>query len=75
MIELENCPFCGKYTAVKIASALEMGDCKHAEDCNELDCTSYCVVCDYTDGGCGASSRYARTPEEAAEAWNRRAGL
>ena len=73
MIELHKCPFCGKITPVKVATAAEMGDCKHAEDCNELECTSYCVVCDYTDGGCGASGRYARSPEEAAEAWNRRA--
>lgn len=70
MIELKKCPFCGKITPVTIATAEEMGDCKDGADC--IECGHFCAVCDYTEGGCGASSRYTRTPEEAAEAWNRR---
>ena len=70
MIELKKCPFSGKITTVTIATAEEMGDCKDGADC--IECGHFCAVCDYTGGGCGASSRYARTPEEAAEAWNRR---
>lgn len=70
MIELSKCPFCGKITPVTIATAEEMGDCKDGADC--IECGHFCAVCDYSDGGCGASSRYARTPEEAAESWNRR---
>ena len=71
-IKLNNCPFCGQIKTVTFATAREMEDCKRADTCQIRDCESVTVVCDFTIGGCGASSRYARTEEEAAEAWNRR---
>lgn len=73
MIELSKCPFCGKLTTVILTTAREIGDCKKADTCANVECESFTVICDYSDNGCGASSRYARSPEEAAEAWNRRA--
>lgn len=71
-IKLDNCPFCGQTKTVTFATAREMEDCKDMDSCQTSDCRSVAVVCDFTQGGCGASSRYARTEEEAAEAWNRR---
>lgn len=54
--ELKACPFCGKT------------DCVYINEDNKL----YQVVCDYTRGGCGASSGYIDTKEEAIENWNKR---
>ena len=71
-IKLKPCPFCGQINPVTLTTAREMEDCKRADTCQIRDCESVTVVCDFTIGGCGASSRYARTEEEAAEAWNRR---
>ena len=40
----------------------------------EFNSQHYVVVCDYSEGGCGASTGgSARTEEEAIKAWNRRA--
>lgn len=73
--ELSPCPFCGRTDTVAFTTAREMEDCKRADTCQLHDCESVTVVCDFTIGGCGASGRYARTEEEAAEAWNRRARM
>lgn len=59
MTKLKPCPFCGN-TAVDVKD-----DCYPAPN--------YYVVCDYNDDGCGASSGFCRTEEEAIEVWNRRA--
>ena len=68
-IKLKPCAHCGKSVAV-FATAKELEDCANFESCNS--CESVCVVCDYTEGGCGSASGYKATPEEAAEVWNRR---
>ena len=40
----------------------------------EFNSQHYVVVCDYSEGGCGASTGgSARTVEDAIKAWNRRA--
>lgn len=54
--ELKACPFCGKTDSVYVDKE------------NEL----YQVVCYSTRGGCGASSGYIDTKEEAIENWNKR---
>ena len=79
-IKLKPCPHCGN-------SNLEFTDMHDLEECGNFDtdncpCNGYepsgcaykSVVCSVQKGGCGASSGYYLTEEEAAEAWNNRAG-
>ena len=67
MNEFKKCPFCGKNVAgcYTLAEAL-LTDC-------DYDLTHYTVICDYSNGGCGASiGQYYKSEEEASEAWNNR---
>lgn len=79
MIELKNCPFCGKSVA-EMTNAQELENCANFEG-DECPCRSYediascnlhIVVCSVNRGGCGAASGYYTTAREAAEKWNRR---
>ena len=73
MPELKPCPFCGgTQLFVGTIAEIEMMD---EDNPNYLHGKkTYSVVCDYLEGGCGASSGGgARSEEEAIEAWNRRA--
>lgn len=84
-INLRKCPFCGADVAV-VTTVKELQDCKHFEDgmCPrfeyndyesegwEWDCSMFSVVCDYTNGGCGASTGWKKTVQEAVEDWNKR---
>jgi hypothetical protein len=77
-IELKPCPFCGNKT-LKFAVVNNSNDCgNHDTDacpCKDVEqCGFIYVVCVAQKGGCGASSGYYDTPEEAVQAWNRRAG-
>lgn len=56
---LRDCPFCGG----KNICIIDESEPEHPE---------FAVCCDMTEGGCGATSGYRRTKEEAIEAWNRR---
>lgn len=71
---LKPCPFCGSLTA-PICSALseiELTDCDAAE--YDWMASHYSVVCDFTNGGCGAMCGQSHeSEEEAIEAWNMRA--
>lgn len=63
------CPFCG-------GEKLIITDCRELEECFK-ECENGCfyvVCCDFTNGGCGATSGYRPNAGEAIEAWNRRAG-
>lgn len=66
MEELKRCPFCGSLS-VELSTAAEI-------DMDDEDCAGeqWAVVCNYNNGGCGATSGYRNTPEAAVEAWNRR---
>lgn len=68
--EIKPCPFCGK-SAASISTAKEMEECENFERC--IDCDYVTVVCDFNKGGCGASSGYRCTEEDAILAWNERA--
>ena len=73
MPELKPCPFCGgTQLFVGTIAEIEMMDEGHTDYL--LKSQNYAVVCNYIEGGCGASSGGdARSEEEAIEAWNRRA--
>lgn len=58
---LKPCPFCGAKTSVEI----EIDD-------EDDYATNYAVNCDYSKGGCGATSGYRQTKAEAIELWNKR---
>lgn len=54
--DIKPCPFCGKSDTVEI----------------ECDSEYIYVFCNTYNDGCGASSGYANTEEEALELWNKR---
>lgn len=68
--ELSACPFCGKETSLCFANCQEMRACEDFRQCEDGHYLS--VVCSFQRGGCGASSGFFPTAEEAAAAWNRR---
>lgn len=70
-MEMKQCPFCGnKNIDIDGCQGLEM--CKGFEDCCENEMKS--VVCNVNKGGCGASSGFCFTAEQAIEKWNIRDG-
>lgn len=56
--ELKKCPFCGS-NDVLIVKAIDFRQTR--------------IACNNTKGGCGASTDYFDTKEQAIAAWNRRA--
>lgn len=82
MMEIKPCPFCGNDIAVTVLDQNEV-DCIGESSNNYSKEPYFQVVCcmneeyspvpiDNWHGGCGASSGYRKTREEAIEAWNRR---
>lgn len=57
----------GQNIGVDSCNGLE--ECANFEEC---DSQYHAIVCKWNSGGCGASSGYYPTAEEAIEAWNRR---
>lgn len=77
-IKFEPCPFCGCNVAI-LTTAKELEYCKKFEDeecaCFEFgegNCNLYTVVCNYQEGGCGASCGYFTDSEKAIKRWNTR---
>lgn len=70
--KLKPCPFCGGTNLfVGTIADVEMQSEDHED--YEYNSEHYVVVCDYTEGGCGASTGGgACCEEEAIEVWNRR---
>lgn len=64
-MKLAPCPFCGN-TKLFVGTEMEI-----LTDENEIG-GGYTVCCDYTQGGCGATSGYRETKEEAISVWNKR---
>ena len=62
-IDLKPCPFCGSNDAPRLYT-------RHGKD-GWRD--RYMVLCDYDDGGRGASGGWYHYIDEAVRAWNRRA--
>ena len=67
MSELKPCPFCGnkKISVVVDNAEYSLGLVDESE-------TSFKVMCSSTSCGCGASSGWHNTREEAINAWNTR---
>ncbi len=55
------CPHCGKSVAVILNLELE-----------KPYCSCVCVVCDVSQGGCGATGGFTTSEEKAIEKWNER---
>ena len=72
MAKLKPCPFCGGTKLfVGTFAECEMQDADHPDYASNSKI--YTVVCDYMEGGCGASTGGgSRSEAEAIEAWNRR---
>ena len=68
---LTPCPFCGKGIA-RFVTCQEVRACGGWRACEEGRYLS--IACSFQDGGCGASSGFFPTAQEAADAWNRREG-
>ena len=77
--QLRACPYCGKDVA-DFATAKEEEECKWFDDDERCDAYAYngcpCkkIVCNAQKGGCGASTGYSWSEEDAVERWNRRVG-
>lgn len=69
---LSTCPFCGNDSAMFI-SCREVGACGEFNRCGQDG--SWAVACSFTHGGCGSSSGFFQTKQEAAQAWNRRPAI
>lgn len=75
-VALNPCPFCGCADEMKVIENSEMHEyCDWPDDSDP----TYAVVCDASRNGsrdvhhgCGAGGGFKKTPEEAAQAWNRR---
>ena len=61
MEELKPCPFCGNKEPILMRRA----------GTNGWRAWFY-VLCDWNDGGCGASGQWNHDKEEAVDAWNTR---
>ena len=75
---LKPCPFCGRDDTLIYSSVKENEECKQFEDesCPAYEDIELCpykmIVCACGKGGCGASSGWKTTLEDAVMAWNRR---
>lgn len=74
MMELKPCPFCGKSVAF-VDSIAEIEHIDEGDPFYENSLNRFTAVCNYNAGGCGATNGFwHKSKEEAAQAWNRRAG-
>lgn len=62
-LELKPCPFCGESEPVRMMVRAGKDGWRNR----------YFILCEYDNGGCGASSGWYHSKEEALESWNRRA--
>ena len=69
---LKPCPFCGEDTSVFCMSAAQIEMLDEDDPNYDNAVFEFAVCCDFHLGGCGATSGYRDTAEEAVEAWNRR---
>ena len=70
-ISLDPCPFCGKDVA-DFATCQEVQACENFRSCDSGHYLT--IVCSFKNGGCGASSGFWPSCQEAANAWNRKTG-
>ncbi len=65
---LKECPFCSDEKAPAVMSALDIDGSLDAETHEN----NFAVCCRVGEGGCGATSGYARSKKQATIQWNRR---
>ncbi len=71
-IKLKACPFCGEKETAEVFDQNEL-DGIYKGDLGYYDDPMFAACCAIRNGGCGACGGFRVTPEQAAEAWNRRA--
>ena len=71
-IKLKPCPFCGEKETAEIFDQNELDGIREGEF-GYSDDPNFAACCAIRNGGCGACGGFRAMPEQAAEAWNRRA--
>lgn len=66
---MKPCPFCGNAYPI-FANCMEMQICEDFRSCG--DGHYFTAICSFKNKGCGASTGFYPTKEEAAAAWNER---
>ena len=73
MMGLIPCPFCGKDVAI-VANVAELEHMDEGDPHYDRALHKYAAVCNFTAGGCGASTgMWYDSPKAAVKGWNRRA--
>lgn len=67
-MKLSKCKHCGSEAAPTFVSDEELGEVEGRR--SPYDYKHWCVICDYTKGGCGARSGYDQSGHKAIEKWN-----
>lgn len=67
---LKPCPFCGN-TKIVVADSNDISKFRPDDDQWEEN-PPFAGICDFNNGGCGASGGYRLNEEDAADVWNRR---
>ena len=67
---LKPCPFCGN-TKIVVADSNSIGEFHPDHDQWEED-PPFAGICNFNEGGCGASGGYRPSKYPAADAWNQR---
>jgi hypothetical protein len=63
-----RCPFCGGDDTIKIIRAEDLCSCEEPHNADG----GFFVICGKSRGGCGCSSGYGETEEDAVGIWNSR---
>lgn len=77
MVDLIPCPFCGKKHTLRLTTAEELANEGEDDPLPWEHAESWAVICDGSKplgpGGCGATSGFQPTQDEAVALWNTRA--
>lgn len=69
-VALKPCPFCGSAEHLEVIHADELRD----DGCESDSGDAYTVICNYLEGGCGATCGFSTKKGDATIRWNTRAG-
>lgn len=71
-MSMKHCPMCGRTQYLGYATVEDMLAPYGTGDVSSYVLKQVCVICSATKGGCGTSSGYALSKDDALELWNRR---